>query len=53
MNEQFEKVKYMDNWSRKACADEIREVIMFGESDRELLIRDITEIIDKYIDYRL
>ena len=40
--------KYMDNWTRKACADEIKEVIMFGETDRELLLRDITEIIDKY-----
>ena len=45
--------KYMDNWTRKACADEIKEVIMFGETDRQLLLRDITEIIDKYIDYRL
>lgn len=40
--------KYMDNRRRKDCADELREVIMYGETDRDLIVRDVISIIDKY-----
>tara|TARA_B100001778_G_C18569535_1_gene621854 strand:- start:525 stop:668 length:144 start_codon:yes stop_codon:yes gene_type:complete len=40
--------KYMDNWKRKACADELREIVMYGEDDRDLVVQDALMIIDKY-----
>ena len=46
----MDKNKYIENWKRKACADELREIVMYGEDDRDLVVQDAIMIIDKYFD---
>jgi len=45
-----EQKHILDNWKRKACADELREIVMYGEDDRDLVVRDAMMIIDKYFE---
>ncbi len=40
--------RYIENWKRKACGDELREIAMYGESDRDLMVDQAIMIIDKY-----